>query len=123
VFEILRLDPASASLAVAVLVACIEFGGGILLLAGLLTRWAASLLALEMAVAAYAVHLPNGFFLNWRVAPGVGHGVEMNLVLIGGLASLLFTGPGALSIDGWRRAFEEQAALGRARLRWKVGHH
>jgi putative oxidoreductase len=106
-----------------VLVACIEFGGGILLLAGLLTRWAASLLALEMAVAAYAVHLPNGFFLNWRVAPGVGHGVEMNLVLIGGLASLLFTGPGALSIDGWRRAFEEQAALGRARLRWKVGHH
>ena len=119
-FEAIGIDPAAASSLLAILVAGLEFGGGLLLLLGFLTRWVAVLLALEMGVAAYAVHLPHGFFLNWANAPGLGHGVEMSLALIGGLVCLIFTGAGALSIDGWRQASEEEAALGRARLRSKV---
>jgi putative oxidoreductase len=122
-FEAVKLDPALAATFLAGLVGVVEFGGGLLLLPGLLTRWAAAALAIEMAVAAYLVHLKNGFFLNWTVAPGVGHGVEMNLVLVGGLICLLFTGAGALSIDTWRQESREEAALGRARLRAKVDHH
>ncbi len=121
-FSAVKLDPAHAAIVLAGLVGVVEFGGGLLLIPGLLTRWAAAALAIEMAVAAYKVHLRNGFFLNWSVASGVGHGVEMNLVLIGGLICLLFTGAGALSVDGWRQESREQAALGRARLRSKVNH-
>lgn len=116
-FEAVRLDPSDAAVSVATLVACMEFGGGLLLLAGLLTRWAAAALAIEMLVATYRVHLPNGFFLNWQVAPGIGHGVEMNLVLVGALVSLLFTGPGALSIEARREASRREAAFGRQRVR------
>jgi putative oxidoreductase len=119
-FQAIGLGSAGAASFVAGFVACLELAGGLLLIGGLLTRWAAAALAVEMAVAAYAVHLRHGFFLNWSGEPGVGHGVEMNLVLIGGLMCLMFTGAGALSIDDWRQASQEAAALGRARLRSKV---
>jgi uncharacterized membrane protein YphA (DoxX/SURF4 family) len=70
-----------------------------------------------MTVAIWKVHLVNGFFLNWGMTPGVGHGVEFNLVLIGALLCLMLSGPGGLSID-WRRARSaESQAAGRARLR------
>ena len=55
-----------------------------------------------MLVAVWTVHLANGFFLNWTMAPGQGHGYEFNLALIGALVSLMLTGPGALSFDGHR---------------------
>lgn len=109
-----------ASTFLAAVIGGLEFGGGLLLIPGVFTRWIAGALAVEMLIAAYKVHLPNGFFLNWTSAPGLGHGVEMSLVVIGGLVCLLFTGAGALSIDGWRRASEEEAALGRARVRSKL---
>jgi putative oxidoreductase len=99
------------------LVALIEFGGGILLLFGALTRWAALALAIAMGVAIWKVHLRHGFFLNWTIAPGQGHGYEFNVVLIGALACLALTGPGAVSIDGWRARSAETEAAGRARLR------
>lgn len=47
-------------------IALLEFGGGILLAVGLLTRPVAFLIAFEMAVAVIAVHLPNGFFWTGR---------------------------------------------------------
>ncbi len=118
-----KLDPALAGWLLAGFVAAVEFGGGILLIAGFLTRWVAGILAIEMGVAAYAIHLKHGFFLNWSNAPGVGHGVEMSLVLIGALVCLIFTGAGALSVDAWRQAAREAAAFGRARLRSEVDHH
>jgi putative oxidoreductase len=105
------------SFALAVLAGLTEFIGGVALVVGAFTVVAASLLTLMMLVAMWKVHLVNGFFMNWGMTPGVGHGVEYNLVLIGALVCLILTGPGALSID-WRRARSAEAlAAGRARLR------
>ena len=59
----------------------------------------------------------NGFFLNWNLTPGQGHGYEFNFVLIGALISLMLSGPGAFSIDGRRARHAETQAYGRARLR------
>jgi putative oxidoreductase len=47
---------------VAVLAGLIEFGGGLLLAIGLVTRVAAGLVLGLMTVAVILVHMPNGFF-------------------------------------------------------------
>ena len=101
----------------ALLVGFVEFGGGLLLISGAFTYLAAVLLAIEMAIAAWKVHLANGFFMNWALTAGHGHGYEFNLTLIGVLVSLSLTGPGAFSIDGRRARSAEYEAYGRARLR------
>lgn len=82
-----------------------EFGGGIGLLIGFLTRFAALGIAIDMAVAVYKVHWANGFFLNATCHPGKGHGFEYNLVIIGMALSLLLTGGGRWAADRlvWRR--------------------
>ena len=100
----------------AVAAAVVEFGGGLLLLAGALTFFAALALALDMAVATWKVHLANGFFINWALAPGQGHGYEFNLTLIGALIALMLTGPGEFSIDGRRARSAEYKAYSRARV-------
>lgn len=113
-FAQLGLTPAYP---LALLAGIVEFGGGLLLISGAFTFLAAALLAIEMAVAAWTVHLANGFFMNWALTPGRGHGYEFNLTLIGVLVSLSLTGPGAFSIDGRRARSAEYEAYGRARLR------
>ena len=82
-----------------------EFGGGIGILAGLLTRLSAAGIASVMAVAIWKVHLANGFFLNAGCIPGRGHGIEYNVALIGMALSLLFSGGGKWALDRmiWRR--------------------
>ena len=82
-----------------------EFGGGLGVLAGGLTRLSALGIASVMAVAIYKVHLVNGFFMNWYCQPGRGHGIEYNLALLGMALSLVFTGGGKWSLDRllWRR--------------------
>ena len=47
---------------IAVLAGLVEFGGGLLLALGLVTRVAAALVVGLMTVAVIRVHLPNGFF-------------------------------------------------------------
>jgi len=101
----------------AVAASLVEFGGGLLLIAGALTLFTAAALTIVMAVAAWKVHLANGFFVNWALVPGQGHGYEFNLTLMGALISLMLTGPGAFSIDGQRARSAEARAYGRARLR------
>jgi len=101
----------------AILVGLVEFAGGLMLIAGALTLFVALALALDMVVALWKVHLANGFFLNWNMVAGQGHGYEFNLALIGALVSLMLTGPGALSVDGRRERSAEAEAYGRARLR------
>ena len=113
-FAQLGLSPAYP---LAVIVGLVEFAGGLLLLAGAFTFAAALALTADMLVAVWKVHVANGFFLNWTMSPGAGHGYEFNLVLAGALVSLMLTGPGALSVDGRRVRGAEAAAAGRARLR------
>jgi putative oxidoreductase len=114
IFQNLGLVPAFP---LAVLVGVTEFFGGVLLAAGAYARWAAGPLIVDMVVAIARVHLANGFFLNWYMRPGVGHGFEFNMVLVAGLVCIIFTGPGALSVDVFRARSAETQAAGRARLR------
>ena len=77
----------------------IELIGGLALLGGFLTRWAAIFVAGEMLVAAVKVHLPNGFFLNWSNTPNQGHGIEYSLLVIGTAIALAIIGGGRYSVD------------------------
>jgi putative oxidoreductase len=115
-FDSLGLSP---GFALALVVGVTEFGGGLLLMAGALTPYAAVALVLTMLGAIWKVQLANGYFLNWANTPGQGHGVEYNLVLVAALICLALTGPGAFSIDHNRARSAEVDALARARLRSK----
>jgi putative oxidoreductase len=86
-------------LPVAYLVCFTEFLGGTALVLGLLTRLAALGVALVMVGAVVKVHLPNGFFMNWELTPGKGHGFETNLALLAMALACVIAGGGALSID------------------------
>ncbi|KJQ55394.1 DoxX family protein [Microbacterium sp. SA39] len=74
-------------------VAFVELVGGILLIFGFFTRPIGILLAVDMAVALVAVHLPAGLWV------GDG-GYEFVAVLGAGALALAFTGAGRLSLDG-----------------------
>jgi putative oxidoreductase len=115
-FDSIGLSP---GFPLAVAVGVIEFGGGLLLLAGALTPYVSVALIVVMLGAMWKVHLANGFFINWAMTPGVGHGVEYNLMLIAALLCLTLGGPGALSIDHRRERSAAADAAGRARLRSK----
>lgn len=97
--------------------AVVEFVGGVLLLLGALTVPSAIALSLTLLISLWKVHLAHGFFLNWNLVPGQGHGYEFNVVLLGALVCLMLTGPGALSIDRRRAESAAAEAAGRARLR------
>ncbi len=55
-----------------VVVTLVEFFGGLALLLGLFTRWAAVLIACDMLVAVTVVHLRGGFFLPKGYSPDRG---------------------------------------------------
>ena len=77
----------------------VEFFGGIAVLIGVATRTAALGLSVLMLVAMARVHLANGFFINWQLIPGRGHGIEMNLALLGMSLALVTGGAGRYAID------------------------
>src|SRR5688572_15840026 len=54
----------------AILVGAGELGGGALLIIGLLTRWVALAMIVEVAVAVWKVNYLNGFFLTSAGGPG-----------------------------------------------------
>jgi putative oxidoreductase len=83
---------------VAFLVIITEFFGGLGLIVGFLTRIAALGIGVEMIVAAWMVHLPNGFFMNWTGSQK-GEGFEYHLLAVAGAAVLLLRGAGAFSVD------------------------
>lgn len=74
------------------LVALVETAGGAMLALGLLTRWVAPLLAIDMFVATLLVHLPNGFFVS-------NQGVEFTLLLLAAAVAFFLAGPGSPSVD------------------------
>ena len=76
-----------------------EFFGGLAVLIGLLTRLASLSLGIVMLVAIFAAHLQHGFFMNWNLVRGVGHGIEFNLALLCMSMGLMLSGPGQFSLD------------------------
>ena len=70
--------------------ALLETCGGALLLVGYGVVPASILLAFHMTVGIFLVHLPNGFYV---IGPGNG-GIEFNLLLVAGLLTMIFVGPG-----------------------------
>lgn len=81
------------------IVAFTEFLGGIALFFGLLSRLAAFGVMCVMIGAVITVHWPNGFFLNFYMTPGVGHGYEYNLALIAMSLGVILGGGGGCAID------------------------
>jgi putative oxidoreductase len=79
--------------------AYVECLGGLAMIAGLLVRPVALGLIVVMLVAVAKVHAPHGFFLNFAMTPGRGHGYEFNLALLAMALSILIGGAGALSVD------------------------
>ena len=79
----------------AYLVVAAEFGGGILLVVGLLTRLAALSILIDMAVAIDKVHWRNGLLSS-------GGKVGYELPLACGIIAfaLIFLGAGPISLDG-----------------------
>ncbi len=84
--------------ALAVLIICTEFFGGMGLIVGLLTRIAALGVAGLMIGAIFMVHLQNGFFMNW-MGTQKGEGFEFHLLALAMAAALLLRGAGAFSLD------------------------
>lgn len=71
-----------------------ELGGGLLIIAGFLTRFTALCICIDMLVAIFGVHLKNGF-------TGQGN-YQFPLALAAISFSLIFTGAGPISVD-WLR--------------------
>jgi putative oxidoreductase len=74
--------------------AAAEFGGGILVMVGLLTRFAALAIAIDMAVAIWKIHWKNGLMAE--------HGYEFPLALAAIAFSLIFLGAGPIALDAIR---------------------
>lgn len=88
-FSKIGLEPA---LPLAYLVGGVEFFGGLLLAIGFLTRFAAASIAIELFVAAFYVHLANGFF--WGKS-----GLEFPLLWAILAVGIFCRGGGNLSVD------------------------
>ncbi len=81
--------------------------GGILLLLGLVTRWAALAQVPIMASAFFLYHLRQGFFLTGLVVDptrgiAIAAGYEYTLLVLAATVTLVLAGGGALALD--RRA-------------------
>jgi putative oxidoreductase len=84
--------------------ALMELGGGLLILIGAFTRPVAFLLSGEMAVAYWMFHAPRSLY------PALNGGDAAILYCFVFLL-LVFTGPGALSVEGRRDKAVSQPAL------------
>jgi putative oxidoreductase len=71
----------------------VELGGGLLLLVGFKTRWAAAVLAIWCLITGFAFHLPAGDLPNMI-------NFYKNLVMAGGFLYVVANGAGSFSIDG-----------------------
>lgn len=77
----------------AILAACGEFFGGVMVLLGFYARFGALLISIVMVVAIATFHGANGFFLSNR-------GYEYNVALLGLSLCILFGGAGRFA---WKR--------------------
>lgn len=77
------------------LIAGLEFGGGLLLIAGFLVTPVSLLLTAHMLAGIVLVHASNGFYV---IDKGAG-GIEFNLILAASAMMLVFGGPGLAALD------------------------
>src|SRR5258708_33093327 len=75
-----------------------EFFGGLGLILGFLTRFAAIGIVMNMVVAIAMVHSTFGFFMNWS-GTQKGEGLEYHLLVLAITAFLMIRGAGAFSVD------------------------
>ncbi len=80
----------------AVVVSLVEFVGGIALILGIFSRWAALLLAVNMITAILLVKVKVGLIAPMD-KPGVG--AELDLALLAGTLVVLVFGPGSISVE------------------------
>jgi putative oxidoreductase len=80
----------------AVVLTVVELLGGIALILGVLTRYVAALLAIDMLVAIITFHLKNGFFISHG-------GVEFPLLILAANINLMVSGAGALAVSSLRK--------------------
>lgn len=80
----------------AVIVTIAEFFGGIALILGIFSRWAALLLAINMIVATLLVKVKVGLIAPMD-KPGVG--AELDLALFACALAILAFGPGSISVE------------------------
>ena len=69
-----------------------ELGGGLLVLLGLATRWA--------AIALFGFCLLTAFIFHMGADQAIHF--QKNVAMAGGFLALVVAGPGAWSLDGWR---------------------
>jgi putative oxidoreductase len=72
-----------------------EFFGGLLLIAGIATRVAAALIAVDMTVAIATVHLPA----HTPLVTSHGDSMELPFVYLFAMVALMLAGPGRWSFD------------------------
>jgi len=77
----------------ALLVAALEFVGGIFLIFGMITRLTTILLFIEMLVAFFKVHFRNGLVISQTA-----YGYEFVLLILAALLIILVNGAGKLSV-------------------------
>ncbi len=98
-------------------VGLVETLGGLALILGAFVAIVSIPLIINMLVAMFTVHLPNGF--NFMNITGMGPegmtfgmpGYEVNLLYIAGLAAIAMMGAGALSVDEMRKGKESDTAM------------
>lgn len=99
------------------LASILQLAGGFLLIVGAWTRVTAGVLLVFQIVTLAFDSARWGFFLNWTLEAGRGHGVEYALVLSSALLCFVFTGAGDWSFDGLRASRDASRAAGLARIR------
>lgn len=82
----------------AVLAILAETAGALALILGFLGRVGAFGVAVNMLVATFLVHAPNGFFMNWG-GNQKGEGFEYHILAVGLALIVMLAGSGAASVD------------------------
>lgn len=83
---------------IAFLVIMAESVGAVMLIIGLVTRFAAFGIACVMVGAIWLVHWPFGFFMNW-FGQQAGEGYEYHLLALAISVALMIAGGGKWSVD------------------------
>jgi putative oxidoreductase len=98
--------PSSLGISLAWYLIAVHLAGGVLIIIGLWTRWAALANVPPMASAFFLLHFNQGFFMKViEVAPGrsAPGGYEFSLTILVATIALVLFGSGAASVDGMRR--------------------